>query len=171
MKRRPPRSTHCISSAASDVYKRQATHLKESGGKETNGLSSSYDHFILDSSETKECATASGKVRVGRINTYTGEAGKYIASNYIIRKKDSMTEAKNGEAKRKKHLNRFRKHLKGIKTIKSGKIQWDDYEYDAKIKAYEERVFFSQLKNKTYHKVQQEILSDHMPITLKCSTK
>jgi len=27
MKRRPPRSTHCISSAASDVYKRQLRYL------------------------------------------------------------------------------------------------------------------------------------------------
>ena len=27
MIRRPPRSTHCISSAASDVYKRQASHI------------------------------------------------------------------------------------------------------------------------------------------------
>ena len=30
MIRRPPRSTHCISSAASDVYKRQNTNLKGS---------------------------------------------------------------------------------------------------------------------------------------------
>ena len=40
MIRRPPRSTHCISSAASDVYKRQsqghahALNLKDSGAKE-----------------------------------------------------------------------------------------------------------------------------------------
>jgi len=29
MIRRPPRSTHCISSAASDVYKRQVRRLRE----------------------------------------------------------------------------------------------------------------------------------------------
>ena len=29
MIRRPPRSTHCISSAASDVYKRQEAHFTE----------------------------------------------------------------------------------------------------------------------------------------------
>eukprot|EP00826_Nyctotherus_ovalis_P039260 TRINITY_DN375_c0_g1_i6.p1 TRINITY_DN375_c0_g1~~TRINITY_DN375_c0_g1_i6.p1 ORF type:complete len:161 (-),score=66.58 TRINITY_DN375_c0_g1_i6:53-511(-) len=32
MIRRPPRSTHCISSAASDVYKRQVIMVEKSGG-------------------------------------------------------------------------------------------------------------------------------------------
>lgn len=147
------------------------THKKTDGGKLTKGLSSSYDHFILDSSETKECATSIGKVRAGRINTYVGKIGKYITSNYIIRKKGAMTQTAAGKAKRKKRLDEFKKYLKGIKTIKNGKIQWDDYQYDERVKAYEKRLFSSQLKNATYHKVQQELLSDHMPITLKCSTK
>ena len=40
MIRRPPRSTHCISSAASDVYKRQAyeTYLAESATFEEKGV-------------------------------------------------------------------------------------------------------------------------------------
>ena len=33
MIRRPPRSTHCISSAASDVYKRQTQHLSNIGNR------------------------------------------------------------------------------------------------------------------------------------------
>ena len=33
MIRRPPRSTHCISSAASDVYKRQILFLSKTGAE------------------------------------------------------------------------------------------------------------------------------------------
>eukprot|EP00825_Cyclidium_porcatum_P043099 TRINITY_DN6040_c0_g1_i2.p2 TRINITY_DN6040_c0_g1~~TRINITY_DN6040_c0_g1_i2.p2 ORF type:complete len:130 (-),score=35.92 TRINITY_DN6040_c0_g1_i2:93-482(-) len=50
MIRRPPRSTHCISSAASDVYKRQAHKYYEGKMKRTlkKGLKAvSYTHLTL----------------------------------------------------------------------------------------------------------------------------
>ena len=49
MLRRPKRSTHCISSAASDVYKRQAkgieTALSETFKRSLGALSNPYDPF------------------------------------------------------------------------------------------------------------------------------
>lgn len=146
------------------------TLMRTDNGKLTKGLSSSYDHFILDSMETDECAGSTGKVRVGRLNTYTGDIGRYIDQNYIIRKKGTLTQTSAGKKKRTKRLSEFKKYLKSIYTIKNGSVQWDDYQYDERVKAYDTRLFASQLNSKTYYKTQQELLSDHMPITLNCST-
>lgn len=151
------------------LYQKQATTVTHQ--RNSDGLSSSYDHFIIDPSETDECKTSSGKMRVTRFNTYKGTVGSYITKNYIIRKSGSMTQTSAGKAKRKKRLDEFKKYLKSIYTFKNGKIQWDDYQFDERVKAYDTRLFASQLKSSTYHKVQQELLSDHMPITLSCSTK
>ncbi|MBK22436.1 MAG: hypothetical protein CME70_00405 [Halobacteriovorax sp.] len=156
------------------LYQNEAstvTLLRSDKGRLTKGLSSSYDHFVLDPSETKECIGKSGKARVGRFNTYTGNTWKYIESNYIIRKKNTMSQSSTAKTKKTKRISEFKRYLKSLKTIKNGKIQWDDYQYEARVKAYESRLFSSQLKNATYYKVQQELLSDHMPITIYCSTK
>eukprot|EP00825_Cyclidium_porcatum_P007633 TRINITY_DN1382_c0_g1_i2.p4 TRINITY_DN1382_c0_g1~~TRINITY_DN1382_c0_g1_i2.p4 ORF type:complete len:106 (-),score=29.36 TRINITY_DN1382_c0_g1_i2:20-337(-) len=48
MIRRPPRSTHCISSAASDVYKRQLYNLPGHTFSRSYGVNSvSYTHLTL----------------------------------------------------------------------------------------------------------------------------
>ncbi len=156
------------------LYQNEATTvtlLRSDNGRLTKGLSSSYDHFILDPKETNECTGKSGRPRVGRFNTYTGVTWKYIESNYIIRKKNTMSLSSTGKSKMAKRVSEFKSYLKSLKTIKNGKIQWDDYQYASRVKAYESRLFSSQLKNATYYKVQQELLSDHMPITIYCSTK
>lgn len=156
------------------LYQKAATTVtlkKTDDGKPTNGLSSSYDHFILDINETDECAGSSGKARVSSLNNYKGTVGKYIEKNYIIRKKGSLTQSATGKKIRSKRLSEFKKYLKSIYTIKNDKIQWDDYQYDERVKAYDTRLFASQLSNRTFYKVQQELLSDHMPIAINCSTK
>lgn len=155
------------------LYQKQASTVtlkRTDDGKPTGGLSSSYDHFILNPKKLTECATSSGKIRVSRFNTFKGATNTYINKHYIIRKAGSLSQTSSGLEKRKYHLAQFKNYLKSIYTIKDGRIVWDDYQFEARIKAYDERLFASQLEAKTYHKVQQELLSDHMPVILNCST-
>ncbi len=155
------------------LYQKQASTVslkKTDNGKPTGGLSSSYDHFILNPKELTECATSSGKIRVSRFNTYKGATNTYINKHYVIRKSGTITPSNSGKQKRKYHLAQFKNYLKSIYTIKAGRIVWDDYQFDERVKAYDSRLFASQLKSSTYHKVQQELLSDHMPVLLSCST-
>ncbi|MFT6603057.1 MAG: hypothetical protein ACJARO_000565 [Bacteriovoracaceae bacterium] len=155
------------------LYQKQASTVtlkKTDNGKPTGGLSSSYDHFILNPKELTECATSSGKIRVSRFNTYKGATNTYINKHYVIRKSGTLLESKSGKQKRKYHLAQFKNYLKSIYTIKDDRIVWDDYQFEQRVKAYDSRLFASQLKSSTFYKVQQELLSDHMPVLLSCST-
>lgn len=156
------------------LYQKQASTVsqkRDDNGSPTGGLSSSYDHFIMNPKELTECATKSGKMRVSRFNVFKGATNTYIKKNYIIRKAGSLSQTSSGKQKREYHLKQFSTYLKSIYTIKAGKIVWDDYKFSERVKTYDARLFASQLKTKTYHKVQQELLSDHMPVLLNCSTK
>eukprot|EP00826_Nyctotherus_ovalis_P008173 TRINITY_DN12109_c0_g1_i5.p2 TRINITY_DN12109_c0_g1~~TRINITY_DN12109_c0_g1_i5.p2 ORF type:complete len:129 (+),score=37.99 TRINITY_DN12109_c0_g1_i5:23-388(+) len=67
MIRRPPRSTHCISSAASDVYKRQVTVGGRGGkmvvirGDEMKGLKVHVEHVLMHTTDV--CLTTKGSFR------------------------------------------------------------------------------------------------------------
>lgn len=147
------------------------THKKADAGVATNGFSSSYDHFIFNPEDTEACTYLNGRAKVSRVNTYIGRIGRYIKNNYIIREKGALAVSYRGKKRRKKQLAKFKKYLKSIYTIKNGRIEWDDYQFEKRVEAYDTRLFKSQLSNSTYYKVYQELLSDHMPIVLKCNTK
>eukprot|EP00825_Cyclidium_porcatum_P036777 TRINITY_DN3951_c0_g1_i4.p3 TRINITY_DN3951_c0_g1~~TRINITY_DN3951_c0_g1_i4.p3 ORF type:complete len:106 (+),score=30.60 TRINITY_DN3951_c0_g1_i4:106-423(+) len=70
MIRRPPRSTHCISSAASDVYKRQNKSCKNLELHELNPIYSN----IQQQSKTKQYSNASHEnsqfIPQGRYQSY-----------------------------------------------------------------------------------------------------
>eukprot|EP00825_Cyclidium_porcatum_P044404 TRINITY_DN6510_c0_g1_i1.p1 TRINITY_DN6510_c0_g1~~TRINITY_DN6510_c0_g1_i1.p1 ORF type:complete len:103 (+),score=25.57 TRINITY_DN6510_c0_g1_i1:109-417(+) len=58
MIRRPPRSTHCISSAASDVYKRQK-HSYGARGQLTTGFSCLL--YTSDAADDMQCVDLGGR--------------------------------------------------------------------------------------------------------------
>ena len=85
MIRRPPRSTHCISSAASDVYKRQTLYGHE------NTLSVTVDQMI------HHCKT----VRKGAPNTFCILAmpyGSYSTKNMAIKNASKMMKESGADA-------------------------------------------------------------------------
>ena len=54
MIRRPPRSTHCISSAASDVYKRQVQNTADIIGHEDIRSTMAYRRYALSKEEIND---------------------------------------------------------------------------------------------------------------------
>lgn len=56
------------------------------------------------------------------------------------------------------------------KTIRNDQIVEDNYRVEQLVENYRQRVFFSQLYNRTYYRVYQELLTDHLPIELACRT-
>ncbi len=73
------------------------------------------------------------------------------------------------EKKMKALLEEYQEVLKTEYQIKNNELIIDDQKLQEKLEAYKIRVFIKQLTNLNFYKVYQEIISDHLPISMECS--
>lgn len=161
-----------------------------SSGTPTNGVSNDFDHFIFDTKKSHECMKSS-KDTTEIHSYYKGSIYKYIKDEYLIRDPaevviDAIVEDIFGseedddkdefdysmipgaKIKMEKKIDAYEKELKMLKTIKNGKVVWDDYRFKEKMSFYKRRVFTDQLRNRFYYRVYSELISDHFPISMSC---
>jgi hypothetical protein len=180
----------------SDLFIQDATTISQprflSTGTPTNGVSNDFDHFIFDTEKSSECMNGS-KDSTEIHSYYKGDIYKYIKDQYLIRDpaeividaivedvfdlvvnndKDDYdyTMIPGAKIKMEQKIDAYEKELRKIKTIKKGKIVWDDYRFEEKMSFYKRRVFTDQLKNRFYYRVFSELISDHFPISMSCRT-
>jgi hypothetical protein len=136
-------------------------------GRESNGVSSNYDHFII--SEEDESACNSGEV----VNFINNKFSETIKNKYLIRREapggpyaklaaaNQLIERREREIEKILLLNNF-------VFSKSGAFSVDQKAMDRDLSNFSERVLLSQLKDETYYKYMVQIMSDHLPIKLEC---
>jgi len=156
-------------------------------GEETNGLANDYDHILLDPSETTECISNSGKVDVKVSNFYKGISGRYLKKLYEVRTSSKVDgEYVRNEKKYDSLINKFispitsgkrvtytigkRKIKAGGKYVTVKGIVKDQKLMDKYIAEFSNRVLMNQLQDKSYYTYFTEVMSDHMPVYMKCST-
>ncbi len=160
--------------------------------EETNGVASSYDHFIFENKDFSNCKT--GKA----FNYMDGETGQMVVDRYFVRdiknlfdsgksKRDHFDDdeenedtgadipldyklTKQNEKKMNKLLADYEALLRTELMVKNNVLASLD---EAKIKdmlnAYKTRVFIKQLTNLFFYKVFQETVSDHLPAYKECA--
>ncbi len=142
-------------------------------GAETYGLSSNYDHFVIQKNN-HFCRNSQGHVNASSYNLMQDPLLKNaIDSKYKIR-----TEKKNaqnyyivssqGKLKGKKLWNSFKARWSARKTIKNGHIVIDTLKQQSTILNFKRRVLDSQLQDRTYYRYIHEVISDHLPIQMTC---
>jgi hypothetical protein len=166
-------------------------------GTETNGEANDYDHYFLDKKEFKTCDNGevynyfNEKIYNDIENTYIirkevvgvttklrNFQNKLFSDDDLsgdIPAPDEQTPIKldypltpKGQSKKDKLVSSFKKNLLLLKTVKDGKIVFDDFQIEERIVGMDRRVFLRQLTNPFYHRFMQELLSDHFPVALTC---
>lgn len=138
------------------------------------GYSRNYDHFMINADATSECDIQSA----GRFDFINNKAiKKIIDTNYIVRNKELVAgilysihnNAKSIIASRTAEL---RVKLREEKKIFHSQIvpRYTQEEEDLIIFNYHQRVFESQMSSNTYYRIYAELISDHAPIGISCST-
>jgi hypothetical protein len=165
--------------------------------EETNGVANSYDHFVLNENEFKNCDN--GEV----YNYYNSPVQADIENRYMIRSIRSSSKSlhlenrfvdlngnnlddedehpednttldldypltKAGEIKMNKVAFEYENSLKTQYTLRRGTIVVDDYQVAERVDGLKKRLFLKQLTNSYYYRFYQEILSDHFPVSIKC---
>jgi hypothetical protein len=134
---------------------------QDTRGNSTNGLVSSYDHFIRDRAETQNCGDAKP------FSFLTGSFARKIEHRYLVRDDDgNMTS--DGRKKMDELVDDMFAQLNDRKTVRKGKIVADNSSAKERTRIFKERVFESQLKDESYYRVFMETMSDHLPIVLEC---
>jgi hypothetical protein len=166
-----------------------------SEGVETNGVASSYDHFVLNPSTFSNCS--SGEV----YNYYKSDVNADIQRVYGImpQLKNKLFEmytdddaipddgeeqplpedtvplkldyvlTKEGQSKMDHFAHLYFNYLNSLFTVKNGVVVQDDFLVTERLIALKRRVFLKQLTNPFYYRFYQELLSDHFPISISCS--
>lgn len=147
----------------------EATSLSEPRfvqGRESRGVSSNYDHFILGEAFESRCQNAQV------VNFIENDFSNRIREKYLVRAEaprgpygmlpegETLIARRTSEVQRV--LNRFNVNVRG------GLITDDGKTTDADLKNFRERVFDSQLSDETFYKFFVQVMSDHLPIKLEC---
>ncbi|OFZ23075.1 MAG: hypothetical protein A2202_08120 [Bdellovibrionales bacterium RIFOXYA1_FULL_36_14] len=138
-----------------------------SRNKEGDGLVSNYDHFIFVPDEVKECKPASAHVFDFRFEqsfideNLPNRVGKYILESKALNVGQMISE--------------YRKSLENLLVFKgSGNAQRlekiTEAEIDTEVADFERRIFSTQKIEKYSQMFFQEIISDHLPISMTCIT-
>lgn len=155
--------------------KTSLTERKYVDGKPTNGLASNYDHFLFNTDEINECDQESAKVFDFINDRYVK---KKFKNQYLVRRPgpisgvlyeivsdaESMIEAKE-EA--------LRNYFENEKEVLRGKIvkRYNEEEISKSLYDFKSRVFGTQLSDYTFYRIYKEVVSDHAPIHMNCSTR
>ncbi|MDD0851488.1 hypothetical protein HBN50_00205 [Halobacteriovorax sp. GB3] len=143
---------------------------------EGNGYSNNYDHFFVDSNKLGECKMGS-LFTSRRVDFYKGFIND-LMQKYLIRDIDGVSHLKtlypmsdSGKKKMNREVTRFKNYLDSQLTIKRNKIVPVYTDSATRVDAFRRRVFESQLDDDFFYGVYKEILSDHAPIEITCSTE
>lgn len=147
-------------------------YLKD--GTVTGGYSSNYDHFMINVDTTSECDPRSAK----RVDFIRDEIiKKIIDTKYTVRNEELVagilysihSDAEGIISDRTEELiTALRKEKKILHSQIVPRYTQD--EEDLIVFNYHKRVFASQMSSDTYYRVYTELVSDHAPISLSCST-
>lgn len=175
-----------------NLYITEKTSMSESRynkkGEETNGVASNFDHFLFDPVHTDECVDKYGKVNTRVENFFEGVTGRYIKKLYKVRKERKYRGKYSKNNKKYKYLvtkfvTPYKKEEKVFLTIGTKKLKVgsklvnvkglikDTVKTNKYISSFYDRVLDSQLLDKTYYTYFKQLLSDHLPIVMDCSTK
>lgn len=155
----------------------------------SGGFSKSYDHFVFDETETDECIDKDeNKVVANVVDFYSGRVGSNVRRSYLVRNKTMRG------GKYTKNATKYKKVAKTyvgdyengdaeILTIGTKKLKVEGKTVNVKgiinndkavkkfIDTFYERVLDSQFDPRKYFEFYKQVMSDHMPITMSCSTK
>jgi len=155
--------------------KTSLTERKYVDGRKTNGLASNYDHFLFDTEEVSECDQESAKVFDFISDRYVR---KRFAQQYIVRRPDPISGVlyeivSNAESMIEEKIEIQRSSLENEKEVLRGKIvkRYNKEEIEKSLYDYKSRIFGTQLSDFTFYRVFKEVVSDHAPIHMNCSTK
>ena len=163
---------------------------KFTGGNATKGLASNYDHFIFNPERTKECLDDNGDIAGGAFNFQTGRFGNLIDNEYKIRiEGNGPTYRKNTRKYNSlvaKYATPFTETtMSQYLTIKSMKhtssdgrfsksenaISADSNENKFHRENFTLKVLDPQLNDDEYFYFYEQVMSDHLPIYMECSTR
>lgn len=169
-------------------------------GKETFGVASSYDHFVLDKTVFSNCNN--GEV----YNYYKNDIDSLIQKIYgvgprssqnlglrlkrfgdfaddgtladgDIPPEDNPLPAKldypisaDGKYKMDRLVSEYSTEIHSLLTVKRNSVELDDFQVEERIDGFKRRVFTNQLTNAFYYRPYQEILSDHFPVSITCKS-
>ncbi len=155
-------------------------------GIATNGLASNYDHFIFKPSKLPSCVDQGGKPRAEVYNFFNESIGQDIRRQLYVRELRKDLENVEDDADYNvpftidynlirgaeriitPYLARYQRELEALKTIKNNEVVAEDYRIAQRVETLKQRVFLDQLSNRTYYRIYQELLTDHVPIFLTC---
>ncbi|MBI2520386.1 MAG: hypothetical protein HYV97_08205 [Bdellovibrio sp.] len=127
--------------------------MRFSQGKETHGVSSNYDHFIVNDKTLRECPASA------RINFLSGEFAQKVKDKYLVREEAAQGPySLSNEAESKMALRMSEMEARLI----------DEKNRTSDLAKFKERVFDSQRNDETYYNFFQQLISDHLPIKLEC---
>ncbi len=135
-------------------------------GRESNGVSSNYDHFILSQEDMDFCQNASV------VNFINNDFSKKIKDKYLIRSEAPMAPylklatAQDIIHARTAEMASILDNFNVI--IGTNTVTTDSKKTVEDLKKFTERVFDSQFVDKTYYKMFSQVMSDHLPIKLEC---
>jgi hypothetical protein len=136
-------------------------------GKESGGVSSNYDHFVISSQDTELCTKASV------VNYLNNDISQVIRDKYLVRQEASVGPYQKDPSKEELILERSLEVERMLENFNftvdaSEKILKDTKSNDEDLKNLKQRVFESQLNDATYYKYFAQVMSDHLPIKIEC---
>lgn len=136
-------------------------------GKESNGVSSNYDHFILSIDDMSSCRNASV------VNFLENDFSKRINDKYLVRVgagKGPYQQEENAGSLITKLAQTTETMLNNYNFLitKTNEIINDSKTTSEDMKNFQQRVFDSQLGDETYYKYFSQTMSDHLPIRMEC---
>ncbi len=161
-----------------------------SRGDATKARASNYDHFVIPKNSFSNCQKINGDYDLRTLRYLKGHVLDYMNETYIVRSKslkdnfleeeedyevenesliDDYTMTRTGQKKMQKKIKELEIKLNKIYTIKKGVVVKDNAKISLRLNYFKERVFMSQLRNRTFYRVYKEIISDHYPIKMTCS--
>lgn len=162
---------------------------EKDGRTPTNGVSSNYDHFILDPRKTSECMRSANSLD-GDVYNFLNQPSHldFIAKKYKVRLESRFRSGKYS-IDRQKYQKLIQQFVEPIKSLKKpiytigrkkftyqGKhsltgpaIVYDRNEMEEQTSHFASRILDSQRSNDSYYGFYKQLISDHLPIYMSCS--
>jgi endonuclease/exonuclease/phosphatase family metal-dependent hydrolase len=156
----------------SQIYVDEKTTLSApyqlSSGLHTGGLASSFDHVIMDPSETSECSED-----IKADDFVNGDFSSVIDQRYLIRSKAGTGQSSGGQLLRRNMEQAYLGHLESLVTVRRNKLApaMSVKDIEDRTNQFSRRIFAEQLERGTYYKMYREVISDHLPVYFFCSTR